>query len=216
MEIDHVVLAARNRSDAEQALREAGLGIARGRTIPGFGLSNLVVPLGQSLLEIQYPNGERPATGAPPLVDLDRKAFAAHPDEPLIPMAWLVLVEDEGRLRSLAAANDAPVIQAPAEGPGFPPYTLAGFGVTFDRPWLPFLIHWPVPAADRPAALAAPHSRQPTGIIGLDVAGPADDIQRWCGGEMPRAVRTAPGVAGPLRVEIGLADGTSVTLGVAA
>ncbi|MCW6003362.1 VOC family protein [Micromonospora sp. CPCC 205371] len=82
MEIDHVVLAARSKSDAEHALREAGLGVARGRNIPGFGLSNLVVPLGQSLLEVQYPNGEQPAPGAPPLVELDYKAFAAHPDEP--------------------------------------------------------------------------------------------------------------------------------------
>ncbi|MGK5692893.1 VOC family protein [Streptomyces sp. URMC 128] len=126
MEIDHVVLAARSRADAEQVLNQAGLGIARGRTIPGLGLSNLVVPLGQGLLEIHYPNGEPPAPGAPPLLELDRKALAAHPSEPLVPMAWLVLIEDASRLRDLAAANDAPVSEAPSEGPGFPPYTLAG------------------------------------------------------------------------------------------
>ncbi len=137
MEIDHVVFAARTKADAEQALSRAGLSIARGRTIPGLGLSNLVVPLGQGLLEIHYPNGEPPAPGAPPLLELDRKALAAHPSSPLIPVAWLVLVEDEARLRDLAAANDAPVSETPSEGPGYPPYTLAGFPATIGRPWLP-------------------------------------------------------------------------------
>ncbi|MGP3974247.1 VOC family protein [Streptomyces sp. 8N114] len=214
MEIDHVVLAARNKADAERELSRAGLGIARGRTIPGLGLSNLVVPLGRSLLEIQYPNGESPAPGAPPLVDIDRRAFAAHPSTPLIPVAWLVLVEDAERLRQLAADNNAPVTEAAAEGPGFPPYALAGFGATFDRPWLPFLIHWPVPEDERPAALTAPHQRRPTGITRVDVAGPVDDIRRWCG-DHPRGLHALPGTSGPRRVEVGFADGSTVTLGVA-
>ncbi|OAH12839.1 VOC family protein [Streptomyces jeddahensis] len=213
MEIDHVVLAARTKADAEQAFSRAGLGIARGRTIPGVGLSNLVVPLGQALLEITYPNGELAAPGAPPLLEIHRRALAAHPSEPLVPVAWLVLVEDEQRLRELAAENHAPVTESPAEGPGFPPYTLAGFGVTFDRPWLPYLIHWPVPEAERPAALSAPHRRQPTGITSILVAGPADDIQRWCGGRPP-GLHTVPGTAGPLRFEVGFVDGTSLTLGI--
>jgi hypothetical protein len=209
MEIDHVVLAARAKADAEQVLSRAGLGIARGRTIPGLGLSNLVVPLGQGLLEIHYPNGEPPAPGAPPLLELDRKALASHPSEPLVPMAWLVLIEDEPRLRALAAANDAPVHEAPAEGPCYPPYTLAGFPANIGRPWLPSLIHWP----EGPPALGAPHSRRPHGITRIDVAGPADDIQRWCGGR-PRGLHTVPGTGGPLRVEIGFHDGTTLTVGI--
>jgi hypothetical protein len=213
MEIDHVVFAARAKEDAEDVLNGAGLAIARGRTIPGAGVSNLVVPLGRSLLEIQYPNGETPAAGAPPFLELDRKAFAAHPSDRLIPMAWLVLVEQERRLRELAAANDAPVIEAPAEGPGYPAYTLAGVGVTFDRPWIPFLIHWPVPVEQRPAALAAPHRRLPTGINRIEVAGPADEIRRWCG-EEPQGLQSVTGSDGPRRVEVGFADGPPVILGV--
>lgn len=211
MEIDHVVLAARTKDEAEQVLSRAGLGIARGRTIPGLGLSNLVVPLGQGLLEIHYPNGEPPAPGAPPLLEFDREALAAHPLEPLVPMAWLVLMEDEQRLHELAAANDAPILDAPADGPGFPPYTLAGFGSNFDRRWLPCLIHWP----EGSPALSAPHRRQPLGITRIDVAGPEDDIRRWCGGT-PRVLHTVPGTAGPLRVEIGFADTTTLTLGLTA
>jgi hypothetical protein len=212
MEIDHVVLAARNRPDAERALRKAGLGIARGRTIPGLGLSNLVVPLrpGQ-LLEIHYPNGQTPAPGAPPLLAFDTEALAAHSSQPLVPMAWLVVVEDEQRLRELAAANEMSVIEAPAEGPGFPPYTLAGFGANFDRRYLPCLIHWP----QGPAVLGAAHRRQPVGITGIDVAGPADVIERWCGGR-PDGLNTVPGVAGPLRVRVGLAGGASVAFGITA
>jgi hypothetical protein len=213
MEIDHVVLVARTRDDAEDVLSKAGLAIARGRAIPGLGVSNLVVPLGKTLLEITYPNGEPAAAGAPPLIELHQKAFAAYPSEPLIPKAWLVQVEDEGRLRELAATNDIAVTEAPAQGPGYPPYTLAGFAATLDRPWLPMLIHWPVPEHERPAALTTPHRRRPVGIIGVDVAGPAEEIRRWCG-ELPRGLRSVPGTAGPQRVEVGFADGTSLTLGI--
>jgi hypothetical protein len=212
MQIDHVVYAARTREDAEALLDGAGLAVARGRTIPGVGLSNLVVPLGHDLLEITYPNGEPVTPGAPPLLELHKKAVATHPSDPLVPTAWLVLVEDERRLRELAAANGMPVMETTAAGPGHPPYTLAGFGATFDRPWLPFLIHWPVPAAERPAALAAQHRRRPVGITGIEVAGPADEIVRWCGGH-PQGLRTVAGTAGPLLVEVGFADGTTLTLG---
>jgi hypothetical protein len=209
MEIDHVVLAARTREAAERHLDEAGLGIARGRDIPGLGLANLIVPLGRDLLEIHYPNGEAPAPGTPPLLDLDRKALAAHPSAPFVPMAWLVLLDDGSRLRDLAAVNDAPVSEAPSEGPGYPPYVLAGFPATIGRPWLPSLIHWP----DGRPELGATHRRRPTGITRIDVSGPAEDIHRWCGGT-PRVLHTVPGTAGPLRVEVGFADGTTLALGL--
>jgi hypothetical protein len=210
MEIDHVVLAARTKADAEEVLSQAGLGIARGRVIPGFGLSNLVVPLRQGqLLEILYPNGDQPAQGAPPLLKFNREALAANPEAPMVPVAWLVLMEDEPRLRELAATNDLAVQEVPADGPGYPPYTLAGFGANFDRRWLPCLIHWP----EGSPPLEAEHRRQPVGITRLDVAGSADDVQRWCG-EMPAGVRVVPGTVGPLRVEIGFADGAALTLGI--
>ncbi|SMD23884.1 VOC family protein [Lentzea albidocapillata] len=209
MEIDHVVLAARTKADAEEVLSQAGLGIARGRVIPGLGLSNLVVPLGQGLLEIHYPNGEPLSPGSPPLLDFDKEALATHSSAALVPMAWLVLMEDERRLRELAATNDMSVLEVSAEGPGFPPYALAGFGANFDRRWLPCLIHWP----EGPPALSAAHRRQPVGITRIDVAGPAGDIRGWCGGT-PRGLNAVPGTAGPLRVEIGFADGTTLTLGL--
>lgn len=211
MEIDHVVLAARTRADAEQVLGRAGLGVARGRTVPGLGLSNLVVPLrhGQ-VLEIHCPNGEAPAPGAPPLLEFDREALAAHPSAPLVPMAWLVVVEDERRLRDLAETNEMSVVDVPAEGPDHPPYTLAGFGQNFDRRYLPCLIHWP----QGNAVLSAAHRRRPVGITGIEVAGPADVIEGWCGGR-PSGLHTVSGVAGPLRVEVGFEDGEPLLLGPA-
>jgi hypothetical protein len=210
LEIDHVVLAARTEADAEHVLSEAGLAAARGRVIPGLGLSNLVVPLRlDQSLEIHYPNGESPAPGAPPLLRFDQEAFAAHPSDLLIPVAWLMAV-DVQRLRERAATHEMSVIEAPAEGPGFPPYTLAGFGANFDRRWLPCLIHWP----EGPPVLSADHRRHPVGITGIEVSGSADVIEDWCGGE-PSGLRTVPGETGPVRVEVGFADGPPVTLGVA-
>jgi hypothetical protein len=212
LHLDHVVLAARSRSAAERSLERAGLGVARGRELPGLGLSNLVVPLGSALLEVHYPDGRTPAPDTPPLLDIDRDALAAAPAAPLVPVAWIVAYEDRARLLALAELHDAPVLDAPDEGPGFPPYVLAGFGATYDRPWLPALIHWPVPHAERPAALPAPHRRRPTGISRLDVAGPVDDIRRWCGG-WPAGVHAVDGTDGPRSVEVGFADGGRVRFG---
>jgi hypothetical protein len=211
VEIDHVVLAARSRADAEQVLSAAGLGVARGRALPGLGLSNMVVPLrhGQ-LLEIHYPNGQVPAPGSPPLLEFDTEALAEHPSAPLVPMAWLVVVEDERRLRELVATNEMSLVEVSAEGPGFPPYALAGFGANFDRRFLPCLIHWP----EGQPVLRAEHRRQPVGITRIDVAGPADVIEAWCGGK-PDGLRAMPGTGGPLRVQIGFADEPPLMLGLA-
>lgn len=209
MEIDHVVLAARSRADAEDALGRAGLGVARGRVIPGLGVSNLVVPLGRGqFLEIHYPNGEPPAEGAPPLLRFDREALETYPEASLVPVAWLVLIEDDARLREVAAEHDMSVVDVPAEGPGFPPYTLAGFGENFEHRWRPCLIHWP----EGTPPLTAAHEREPVGITRIDVAGPDDGIRQWCGGD-PRGLVAVPGTSGPLRVEVGFIDGGTALLG---
>lgn len=210
MEIDHVVLAARSKADAERALGEAGLGVARGRNMPGLGLSNLIVPLrpGQ-ILEIHYPNGEEPVPGALPLLRLERESFEAHPEATTVVMAWLLACEEERHLRETAAANGMSVIDVPTEGPDFPPYVLGGFGENFDRRYLPCLIHWP----EGMPPLSAEHGRRPVGITRIDVSGPAEEIERWCGGE-PNGLRAHPGDAGPLRVEIGFDGGAPVTLGL--
>ncbi|SEG82160.1 Glyoxalase-like domain-containing protein [Nonomuraea solani] len=212
MEIDHVVLAARSREQAVQALSTHGLAVARGRVIPGFGVSNLVVPLGRSSLEIHYPNGEVPDPALPPIAAAQRKALDTFP-EPLVPVAWLVGFEDVESLRRLASLNNLSVSDIPEEGPGYPAYTLAGFGPNMVRRWLPALIHWPVPYEERPHALSAPHTSRPTGIVGLDIAGTQEDVEQWCGG-LPSGVRVVKGDAGPLRVSIGFDDGVSITLGV--
>ncbi|TMR10285.1 VOC family protein [Nonomuraea turkmeniaca] len=193
-------------------LSEHGLGIARGRVIPGFGLSNLVVPLGRSFLEITYPNGEDPNPALPPVAAVQQKALG-RASEPLVPVAWLVGFENAATLHRLANRNDLAVSEVPAEGAGYPGYTLAGFGPNLVRPWLPTLIHWPVPHEEKPGALTAPHTRRPTGILHLDIAGREEDIERWCG-ELPEGVRLVNGDAGPLRVSVGFHDGPPITLGI--
>ena len=211
LEIDHVVLAARSRAEAEGELDRAGLGVARGRTIPGLGLSNLIVPLNDTQsLEIHYPNGESPAPVAPPLLEFDQQAFAAHPSVPLIPMAWLVQIDQAARLDELAAANGETVMEVASEGPGLPSYSLVGFGANFTRRYLPALIYW----HEGVPSLSAAHKRRPTGINQIDVAGPKDEIHKWCGG-IPRGLQTLTGTGGPHRVEVGFADGSTCTFGLA-
>ena len=211
LEIDHVVLAARSRVEAERELERAELGITRGRTIPGLGLSNLIVPLNsRQFLEIHYPNGEPPAPGAPPLLEFDQQALATHPSAPLIPMAWLVQVNQAARLHELAAANGETVMEVESEGPDLPSYSLVGFGTNFTRRWLPALIYW----HEGVPSLSAAQKRRPTGINQIDVAGPKDEIHKWCGG-IPKGLRTVNGTDGPHRVEVGFADGSNYIFGLA-
>ncbi|TMR88702.1 hypothetical protein [Nonomuraea basaltis] len=175
-------------------------------------MSNLVVPLGRSSLEIHYPNGGVPDPALPPIAAAQQNALDRHP-EPLVPVAWLVGFEDVESLRRLASRNNLSMSDIPGEGPGYPAYTLAGFRPEHGRRWLPALIHWPVPYEERPHALTAPHTRRPTGIVGLDIAGSQEDVEQWCGG-LPAGVRVVEGDAGPLRVSIGFDDDASITLGV--
>lgn len=209
LDIDHIVLAARDQAAAERELDRAGLGIAGGRTIPGLGLSNFIVPLNSTqFLEIHYPNGEDPVPGAPPLLEFDRQALAAHPNVVLTPMAWLVQINQPERLQELAAANSETVMEIKSEGEGLPSYSLVGFGANFKRRWLPALIHW----TDGVPTLKANHKRQPTGIVQFDVAGPQAEIHDWCGG-IPSGVQTVAGTDGPKRVEVGFLDGSKYVFG---
>lgn len=212
MHIDHVVLAARGRDEAEEALTAVGLGVARERIVDGFGLSNLVVPLGESMLEITYPNGEEVDPALPPFADRHRAALEAH-SEPLVPVAWLVRYDQEAELRRRAESNALPVAEIPALGPGHPAYLLASSGANVDRPWLPSLICWQAPPEEWPATLSAPHTRKPTGIIGVDIAGPLAEIESWCGG-LPEGARVVLGRQGPRRVYVGFVEGPRATLGL--
>lgn len=212
--LDHVVFAARSREEADRALTRAGLATTPGRTIPGMGLSNVFVPLGPTMLEVHHPNGEPATADGPPYAEIERHLLAEHPDVLLLPVTWLVRFENVDRLREVSTRDGRPVHELPPSG-AVPAYVLGGFGAALERPWLPPLIHWPAPPEDRLAARPAPHRRQPSGELILDVSGPEQEIIDWCGGH-PHGVRIVDGKSGPLRAHIAFVDGGSVAIGMPA
>ncbi|MEJ3653298.1 hypothetical protein WEH80_18805 [Actinomycetes bacterium KLBMP 9759] len=213
--LDHIVLATRSRDDVDSLLTELGLAAGSGRSIPGAGLSNVVVAVGTQLLEFHYPDGGTIDEGSPPFARVQREALTAHPDVAAIPVAWLVRYPTEDLLRRASARVALPVIEVPAEPPNDAPYLLGGFGAAFERPWLPAFIHWPrFPHV--PPPLVGDRDRGPNeGWLGLDVSGPEDELRAWCG-SIPRGVTIEAGNAGPLRARIHHADTGSRTIGLPA
>jgi hypothetical protein len=211
--LDHVVLAARRRDDIDRELTALGLRAGSSRSIPGAGLSNIVVAIGTQLLEFHYPDGTPVQAGGPPYARVQQEALSAHPDTALIPVAWLVRYETEDLLRTVSARAGYPVAAIPPEPPNEAPYLLGGFGAAFERPWLPAFIHWSRPP-HLPPTLVADHDRGSNdGWLGLDVSGPADELRAWCGA-IPPTVNVEAGRAGPLRVRIHRADAEPATVGL--
>ncbi len=196
----HVVLAARGRDDIECQLAELGLTVESSRVIPGTGLSNVVVAIGNQLLELHYPDGHPVEDGDPPYARVQREALDTHPDTVVVPVAWVVRYDTEDLLRTVSARTKYPVLEVPAEPPNETQYLLGGFGAAFERPWLPAFIHWPQPP-HLPPPLVGNYNGIPTGWISLDVSGPEDELRAWCG-SIPCSVRIEAGNAGPLRVWI--------------
>lgn len=211
--LDHVVLAARSRADIDRQLTALGLTAGSGRAIPGTGLSNVVVAVGTQLLELHHPDGTPVEAGGPPYARVQQEALSAHPDTPLVPVAWLVRFATEELLRAVSARAGYPVAAIPPEPPNDAPYLLGGFGAAFERPWLPAFIHWSRPP-HLPPALVADHDRGPNdGRLGLDVSGPEDELGDWCGA-IPADVTVEAGRAGPLRVRIHRTGADAATIGL--
>ncbi len=212
--LDHVVLAARSRDDIDARLAELGLTAGSSRTIPGAGLANVVVAVGTQLLELHYPDGSPIEEGGPPYARVQREVLRAHPDVPLVPVAWLVRFESEDLLRAASVRAGYPVLAMPPEPPNDAPYLLGGLGAAFERPWLPAFIHWSFPP-HLPPPLVDDRTRGPNeGWLTLDVAGPEAELHEWCGAP-PEHVDVVAGHAGPLRVWVHTPDTEARAIGLA-
>lgn len=198
--LDHVVVAARDRTSIEKLLSEAGLTAGSSRVIPGAGLSNIVVAVGTQLLEFHHPDGNEAAPGAPPFAQIQATVLAAHPEVDLIPVAWLIRFPTADLLRAASARVQCPVAEVPAEPPNNAAHLLGALGPAFTRPWLPAFLHW-LDAPHVPPRLADDHDGPVAGQIGLEVSGPEDELRDWCGG-WPDGVSALPGRAGPQRVSV--------------
>lgn len=191
MRIDHLVVAVRDLDEAARRYREElGLDSAPGGRHPGWGTGNRIVPLGDDYVEL--------------IAVIDADEAAGHPSG----RAVLAAAEGGDRLFATCVATDD--IEGVASRLGLevrpgerarPDGTVlrwrsAGIDDPRREPWLPFFITWDVPAELHPGRARSGHGVRATGIAWVEVAGYADRLRDWLGGDdLPiRVVEGPPGL----------------------
>ena len=206
--IDHVILATADiAATAARLEREHGLASLPGGRHEGHGTSNRIVPLGETYIEIMG------------IVDEDEAAAS--------PMGgWLREQTAAGdRVAALCLRTDGPGFDATAPRLGLRPqpmardapggltlsWRLAGLGEAMADPSRTFFIDWQVPPEHHPARGAAPHRSEPNGFAWVELAGDADAIRGWLGGEVA-GVRVVGASQPGVRAAVALAGGGEVVL----
>lgn len=206
LRLDHVVFAVRDLDEAADRLRrELGLDSAAGGRHAGWGTANRIVPLGEDYVEL--------------LAVVDSDEAAGHP------FGRAVISATEGGdhlLATCVATND---IESVATRLGLdvrsgerarPDGTVlrwryAGMDDPRREPWLPFFITWDVPAEFHPGRARSAHGIRAVGIAWVEVAGDADRLRAWLGGE-DLAIRVVDGAPGLRAVALATADGGELLL----
>ena len=191
LRIDHVVVAVRDLDAAARRFREdLGLDSAPGGRHRGWGTANRIVPLGEDYVE---------------LISVVDPAEAAHSS---FGRSLLALTQEGDRLFAVCVATgDIEAVAArlglevkPGERtrPDGSAIRWRGAGLEDPRrePWLPFFIQWDVPPELHPGRTRAGHGVLATGIAWVEVAGDADRLRDWLGGdELPiRVLHGSPGI----------------------
>ena len=207
--IDHVILATADMAATAARLeREHGLASLPGGRHAGHGTGNRIVPLGNAYIEIMG------------IVDEDEAAAS--------PMGgWLREQTAAGdRVAALCLRTDGPGFDTTATRLGLRPqpmardapggvtlsWRLAGLGEAMADPSRTFFIDWDIPPEQHPAGGAAPHRAEPDGFAWVELAGDADAIRGWLGGEVS-GVRIVGAAEPGVRAAVALAGGGEVALG---
>ena len=206
--IDHVILATRDIDATSARLeRDHGLSSLEGGRHAGHGTGNRIVPLGSAYIEIMGIVDEAEAAASP--MGSWIREQTAHGD----------------RLAALCLRTDAPGFDATAERLALRPlpmsrdapggvtlsWRLAGLPEAMADPSHPFFIDWQVPPEHHPARGAAPHRVEPDGFAWVELAGDAEAIRGWLGGDVP-GVRVVAQPQPGVRAAVALAGGGEIVL----
>ncbi|MEO8323249.1 MAG: VOC family protein, partial [Actinomycetota bacterium] len=185
-----------------------GLASVEGGRHQGHGTANRIVPLGDDYIELMsvVDRGEAETSAMGRWVDAAARdgarlhALCLRTDD-------IAGVAAERGLEAIAMTRlrpDGMVLS----------WRLAGLDRAISEPPLPFFIQWDTGHREMPGAAVAPHTCDPTGITGVELAGDPAGIRAWIGdADIP--VVAASGSPGITKVTLGTSLGEIVLEGSA-
>jgi hypothetical protein len=206
--IDHVLLGVADLDEAAHQLAGAyGLATSGGGRHPGWGTANLIVPLGDSYLElVTVVDPEEARTS-----DFGRWIASMLGDGPST--GWVVRTDDIAGTAHRLHLDVAEGSRRTASGSVLR-WRLAGVGEAAASPWLPFFIEWE-PGSPYPGAADVRHPVGGVSLRELRVAGDGAALMGWLGtDELP--VLLSDGDAGPTAVVLATDAGDVVVRSPAA
>jgi Glyoxalase-like domain len=205
LRIDHVLYAVRDldAAGAELAQRH-GLGSVAGGSHPDWGTANLIIPLGESYLELIAVVD--PALAATTGVGSAVGGATAEGDRLF---GWCVAVDDLDAVARRLGLDLMPGSRTRPDGTTLS-WRLAGTEVGLRDGALPFFIEWDGPPELHPGATPADHRCRPSGIAWVEVTGDERRLREWLGREAGLPVRVTDGVPSLARVAVATADGELV------
>lgn len=193
MELDHVVIAVRDLSEAAGEVdRRFGLASIAGGRHAGWGTANRIVPLGETYLElVAVVDPDEAATSA-----FGRWVARAGPD-PIAPLGWVVRTGD---IEAVAERLELSVSSGsrPAGDGSLLQWQLAGIDESAAEPALPFFVQWGE-GMRLPGRAEAVHPAGKVTIVRVEVTGDRGRVGEWLGGhQLPVTVSdgAAPRVTG--------------------
>ena len=180
---DHVILAAGTdglTATAERAAAALGATARPGGVHTTFGTRNAIVPLGAGYLEVVAVEDEAVAAGHPFGSAVARRCAAGGGW-----VGWAVAVDDVAPVCARLGTSPVPGGRVRPDGVRLA-WEQAGVEVLATRPWLPFFLHWDVPADLHPAAGGPADVR----VTRLALAAPASvdapaDLRAWLAAAPP-------------------------------
>lgn len=204
LRIDHVVYAVPDLDEAAVRFRQRYRldSVVGGRHDRG-GTANRIVPLGEQYLELVAVVDEAQAAESAFGRGALERAGAGG--------GWFTIAVATDDLDAIASRLGLEIGTGSRTRPDGEVVRWRSAGVDDRRrePWMPFFLAWDVADELLPGRARAGHGVRVEGIAWVEVAGDADRLSGWLGGDgLPiRAVTGAPGVR---RVAIITADGETV------
>jgi hypothetical protein len=203
--IDHVVLAVRDLdASAERLWRDHGLASLPGGRHPAWGTANRIVPLGPDYVELLAVVDESTALGS--RLGRTIRELSAGGDR------WFSVCLADDEIDDTARRLGIAVAPGSRSLPDGAVIRWRGAGIDEDRELsMPFFIAWDGPQERHPGRMRVEHRLPVTGIAWVEVAGDAERLDAWIGGDdLP--FRVADGDPGVRAVAIGRAGGDPLVL----